>query len=796
MPANTSPETNEGMESILAAELPVFAAEQAERVLLELYGISGQAKRIAGERDLNFLVDAADGCRYVLKISNQEEGDEALEFQNAALMHLAQVAPALPVPRVLPNRTGATISPVSQGGRSYQARLLAYLPGETCINVSPTPVMRRSIGKTLAQLDRALRGFFHAAAGQRVIWDLQHAASLRSKIDYLATEPQRELARRVLDDFDANVAPMLPRLRRQVIYNDLNQNNLLLEPASGTVSGIIDFGDMVHSCLVNDLAIAVAHQLYRQCDPLPAAVDVIEGYVAVNPLEREEAAVLLDLVRMRLLSRELIAAWRVEANPAAPCYHAETSRMGWEALERLQQLDRAKAQREIFAAAGLPLPRLPAGSEAEYSKQMSDLIVRRNRLLGPTYKQFYQTPFFPEKGDGVWLTDIRGQRFLDGYNNVPHVGHCHPHVSAAVTRQVWSLNTNTRYLHDTILDYAEKLTSTMPDPLKVCLFVCSGTEANELAWRIAMANSGGDGAIVTRSAFHGNSTVIGALDSSTIPHDKLQPWVATVPAPDIPGSRPDRPVLSAEAYAEYYDTAISELAERGHQPAAFFACPVFASDGLYSAPAGYLAPAMAKLKAAGAVIVADEVQSGLGRTGTHMWGFQHAGFTPDIVTTGKPMGNGLPLAVVITSQAMLERFVETERYFNTFGGNPVVCAAGLAVLEVMEREQLQQNALQVGTYLREGLAGLMARHELIGDVRGTGFFAGVELVRDRTANTPAPTETRAVIEGLLARGVLVGITGAGRNLLKIRPPMCFSRANADQLVAALDDTLSTLSIKP
>ncbi len=420
------------------------------------------------------------------------------------------------------------------------------------------------------------------------------------------------------------------------------------------------------------------------------------------------------------------------------------------------------------------------------------LMERRSRLLGPMYKQFYQTPFMPVRGEGVWVTDHDGKRYLDAYNNVPHVGHCHPRVVEAACRQIGTFNSNTRYPSALIVDYAERLTGTMPDPLKVCMFVCSGTEANELAWRIARANSGGDGALVTRSAFHGNSTIIGALDTSTIPPERLQPWVATVPAPEHRGVGDRTPKLPAEAYARLYTRAIAELAARGHRPAALFACPVFASDGLYSAPAGYLDAAMAEVRRAGGLIIADEVQSALGRTGTHFWGFQHAGIEPDIVTMAKPMGNGLPLAVVVTSRQLVEGFLRTERYFNTFGGNQVVAAAGMAVLDVIRDESLQENALEVGAYLRGKIAALMEKDERIADVRGTGLFVGVEIVEDRAGHQPAPATARAIIEALVQRGVLVGITGEQRNLLKIRPPMIFSREHADLLLDTLEQTLTAL----
>jgi len=416
------------------------------------------------------------------------------------------------------------------------------------------------------------------------------------------------------------------------------------------------------------------------------------------------------------------------------------------------------------------------------------LLERRHAALGPAYKQFYQQPFVPVKGEGVWITDHHGRRYLDAYNNVPHVGHCHPEVVNAIARQAATFNSNTRYASHVVVDYAERLLATMPAPFDTAMFVCTGTEANELAWRIAMANTGADGAIVTQSAFHGNSTIIGALDTSTIPADQLEPWIATVPAPLFAGSREDAPQPpTADAYAAQYRAAVEQLAERGRRPAAYFVCPLFASDGLYPTPAGYLAPAIDEIHSAGALVIADEVQTALGRTGTHFWGFQHAGIQPDIVTMGKPMGNGIPLAVVATRRELVDGFLKHGRYFNTFGGNQVAAAAGRAVLDVLAQENLQQNALETGAYLRSGLSALMKRHAAIGDVRGTGFFAGIEIVE---GDQPAPGRARAIIEDMLSRGVLVGITGSHRNLIKVRPPMVFSRENADMVVDVLDHSLA------
>ena len=420
------------------------------------------------------------------------------------------------------------------------------------------------------------------------------------------------------------------------------------------------------------------------------------------------------------------------------------------------------------------------------NEQAPTLSERRLRLLGPGMRQFYDFPFHPVSGQGVWLVDGDGKRYLDAYNNVPHVGHCNRAVVEALSRQAATLNTNTRYLHETILDYAERLLATMPKGLDTCMFVCTGTEANDLAWRLARAYTGNDGAIATRHAYHGNSTFVSALDCSTRRPQRPNHWLATVPAPPDAAA----PGEDAAAYAGHFDAAIAALAAHGHRPAAFYMDSLFATDGLDLPAAGYLDEALRRLGAAGGLCVADEVQPGLGRTGTAMWGFQNLGIVPDIVTTGKPMGNGHPLAVLVTRREIVDAFFAGDRYFNTFGGNPVSAAVGLAVLDVVEREGLPDNARLVGSYLRGGLAELAGRHEAVGAVKGTGLFLGVAIVDPATGQAD-PASARRIINEMCRRGVLVGLTGPSSNLLKIRPPLVFGRAEADLLVGTLDVVLES-----
>ena len=418
------------------------------------------------------------------------------------------------------------------------------------------------------------------------------------------------------------------------------------------------------------------------------------------------------------------------------------------------------------------------------------LLERRARLLGPAYRLFYEAPLHPVRGQGVWLDDADGKRYLDAYNNVASVGHCHPHVVEAIARQAGVLNTHTRYLHEGVLDYAERLLATMPPALGHAMLTCTGSEANDLAMRIAKAHTKAEGLIVTRFAYHGVTESIAQASPSLGRFVQLGKTVRTVPPPDSYRVSPED---QGKAFAAGVRAAIADLQAHGVRPAALMVDTVFSSDGIFTDPAGFLTEAVEAIREAGGIFIADEVQPGLGRTGDAFWGFmRHEGLVPDIVTMGKPLGNGHPLAGLAIRPEVLAAFGRECRYFNTFGGNPVSMAAGMAVLDVIEREGLMANAQRVGRHLRAGLAKLAERHALIGDVRGAGLFVGVELVTDRQARTPATAETVRVVNGLRERQVLLSATGEHANTLKIRPPLVFSEANADLLVETLDQVLSAL----
>lgn len=414
---------------------------------------------------------------------------------------------------------------------------------------------------------------------------------------------------------------------------------------------------------------------------------------------------------------------------------------------------------------------------------MSDALARRKRLLGPHVTTFYKEPVHLARGEGVWLWGTDGRKYLDCYNNVPHVGHCHPRVVEAIATQAATLNTHTRYVHDGILDYGEALTAKFDHDLTSMVMVCSGSEANDVALRMAQAMTGKTGVITTDNTYHGNTTAVSQLNSSKVPIGGFKDHVKRVPAPDnmqpVGGTREGQKA----AFTTAVKAAIAELAESEHGLSALIICPYFANEGFPTLEEGFLDEAVGAVKAAGGIVIADEVQPGFGRIGSQWWGHQKLGFAPDIVTLGKPMANGHPVAATITRPEILTAFQEGFKYFNTFGGNPVSAAAAHAVLNVIEDEGLVENAADVGSYAVARLKELQTRYDVIADVRGSGLFLGVELWRD---GKPATEICTAMIDEMRDRGVLLHSEGRYDNTLKIRPPCAFDRGNADLLVETMN----------
>ena len=1009
---------------------PEFTTTEAVEIAHRLYAIAVAARALPSERDQNFLLTLEDGEKRVLKIANAREDLDLLEAENAVMLHVADRVAAAPTP--FPTLDGDFVTRIAgPNGNEHYLRLISFLPGRPMGKIKRHSAgLLHDLGRRVGQLNRALADFDHPAAHRDLHWDLANARREIERHKSLIDDPAlRSMIDSCVAGFERDVEPLLGRLRSSVIHNDANDYNVIVGGGDDfysrdqSVVGIIDFGDLVHSWTVADLAIAIAYAILDKPDPLPAAAHVVRGYHAEHPLTETELAALFGLVRMRLCvsvclaalqqrqrpddpyltisqapirntlprlaaihSRFAEAAFReacglaavpkagplttwlrsrqkefasvlgidltsepclvFDFSPGSPFFEGDpekffepdmTARLfrrmakagarvgvgrydeprlvyseamfadgedpgaerrtlhigldlfapadtpvyaplpgivhtatinpapqdyggvvilehaaptgpafftlyghlnpdavaglkagqtiaagqqfatlgtaagngGWsphlhlQILTDLLELDNdfpgvvRVSQREVWAGfsldpnliVGVPEERFPATE----SSKAETLAIRRKRA-GASLSLGYREPIKMVRGWQQYLYDDTGRKYLDAYNNVPQVGHCHPRVVAAAHQQMAVLNTNTRYLQDQFNRYAERLASTLPEPLDVCFFVNSGSEANELALRLARARTGQRDMIVLEGAYHGHTTSL--IDISPYKHDGpggsgAPAWVHTAPVADVyRGRYKSDDARAGEKYARHVLHIVQRLEANGRAPAGFIAesCPSVGGQIIF--PPGYLGAVYRHVRGAGGLCIADEIQTGYGRTGTHFYAFQSQDVVPDIVVLGKPIGNGHPVAAVVTTAEIAAAFANGMEFFSTFGGNTVSCAVGLAVLDVTLSENLQAHALEVGTYLLGQLRSLQSRYPLIGDVRGSGLFLGVELVRDRDTLEPAAAEASFICNRLRDHGILIGTDGPYHNVLKIRPPLPFDKGNAETLVSTLAKILA------
>jgi len=770
---------------------PAFSEDFARRIAEQEFALKGEFTALVSERDQNFMV-RENGSAWVLKISNAGEAEDVIDFQTRALDHLERQDPGLPVPRVRRNVEGNAIRWVEgPDGARHMVRAVSFLPGTMLDDVTLTPDLLHDVGASAARLDRAFRGFFHPGAANPHPWDLSRAANLRPHTSHIADKASRKAAEETLDHFGSEVAPRLEGLRHQVIHADAGGANLVVDPEANRVTGIIDFGDMMFAPLINELSLLLDFLRPAVDDRLALMEAAVAGYDIGLALEEDEVDLIYDLVLARYAQTMTIIAWRRAETPDQPDYLHELEPICGRAIDELASIGRDAVRARLRRAICYPPYCAVGDADTPEADDDGALLARRHNSLGEHLLLTYDNPVHVERGRGPWLYDANGRAMLDGYNNVPTVGHSHPHVARAVGRQMAALATNTRYLYQVIIDYAEQLADTFPGDLGACIFVNSGSEANDVAWQISRFLTGKRGGIIMEDAYHG---ITEALTAFSPHHGKaLEPHMRALMPPD-PYRGPygaGEPDLAAK-YAADVDRAIAELGEAGLGTACVMIDSSFCSNGVPDVPEDYLRLVTEKVRAAGGLFIADEVQFGFGRPGSHMWGFESYGAQADIVTLGKPVGNGIPLGVVVTTPEILDAFGKEVGMFSTFGGNPVACAAGSAVLDVIAREGLVERAGKTGEYLREGLRGLMNKHPLIGDVRGRGLIAGVEIVKDRESREPARAEMERILNRMRALGVLTGQEGHFGNIFKIRPNLSFQPEHADILIGVMDQALSEM----
>lgn len=761
---------------------PEFSAAQGEAFAREILGVACSATELPSYIDRNFRIRHAAGD-YVLKIAHDSTPRADMEFECLAMAALERAEVEIDAPRVVRADERSLYSVRGADGRAHVARLVSYVPGALLSTVErASDELFRDLGQKLAQVDHALAALDHPSRHRVLPWDIAHASWIAAHLDTIAEPERRALVDQAFLQFRARIVPALSDLPRSVIHNDANDNNLTIADDGQSIVGLFDFGDLVETARLFEPAIAATYAgFYRSDDPVEAITLVAAGYHSQLPFSDLELSLFRDAVCTRL-AVSVVSAARARASDPENSYAAASETQAWDLLAVLSAVDAGAFLSRLRRACGLTTASAPR-------RDTADLIAARRRSLGPSLSTAYERPLELVRGRGQYLFDPQDRAYLDCVNNVCHVGHSHPRVVEAASRQMALLNTNTRYLHPKILEYAERLTALMPEPLEVCFLVCSGSEANELALRLARTYTGRRAVAVLDHAYHGNTSSLVDLSPYKFAGAGGYPcpdWVHVMKAPD-----PYRDARGVDGQ-EFARQTIGQFLNSGPKVAALFAESLLGCGGQIVPPPGYLTQAFELVRASGAVAIADEVQVGFGRVGSHMWAFEAQGALPDIVTLGKPIGNGHPIGAVVTTRPIAEAFANGMEYFNTFGGNPVSCVVGLSVLDVIEDEHLQAHAAETGAVLRTSFEALARRHPLIGDVRGAGLFLGVELVRDRDTREPAPREADAVVQHCRGEGILLSTDGPHHNVLKVKPPMPFDAIDAQLLVATVDRALSAL----
>lgn len=761
--------------------------EQASKIALDHYGIRGQVKSLVGYDDLNFLVVDSEERKYVMKFISGENPLELLLAQDKVLEYLKDdksLEEAFPT--LLKTKDLNTFKRIqTSDGRQYYVRLFSYMEGEFLANVKHTNDLLFDLGQFLAHMDKRLLGInLPAIEVRRLEWDLQYLMDSAKYLPYIEEISKRRIVGYYFLQFKEWIEPKIKHLRKSIVHSDANDWNVLVK--DGKVTGILDFGDIAHSQIINELAIAIAYVAMNKDNPLAAACEVTKGYHSIFPLEAEELDVLYYLIASRLCISICKSAYSKTIHPENK-YLIISEKSAWDLLEKWIEINPISAENAFKETCDFK-PRQPIDH--------SEFLERRFEHISTSLSIHYDHPVKMEKAALQYMYDDRGNTFLDCVNNICHVGHCHPKVVEAGQKQMALLNTNTRYLYDSLNDYAEKLCATFPEPLNKVFFVNSGSAASDLAIRLAKTYTGCDEIIVVDHGYHGQTQTaieispykfLGKGGKGKAAHTHIAP----IPDTYRRLYKTDDP-RAGEKYAEEVGSLMDEVKAHGKEIAAFICEPIIGCGGQVVLPPSYLENVYSLVRKHGGVCIVDEVQTGFGRVGSHFWAFEREDVVPDIVILGKPMGNGHPLAAVVTTNEICQSFENGMEFFSSFGGNPVSCAIGMAVLEVIEEEHLQENASKLGNYLMYELTKLKEPYRIIGDVRGAGLFLGIELVKDRGTLEPATEEVDRLINGMRRKGILLSTDGPFKNVIKFKPPLCFSMRNAEQFLYEFENSLKTL----
>ena len=753
--------------TVLSTAAPRFSDEAITRIVERSYGVNGSVlRRLNSERD-QVVMFGDDARQLVVKLSNESESASNIDLEEQAAVWAVTTDPGLPLTTPLPLvgsdvRHGVVEHPVT--GSSHFLRAYVRLPGQAELrgtDIAPRTAI--GYGAMTARTARALRGFFHPAAGRRVLWHVEERAKTRGLVDNITDPATRGLVERAYDGFEDRVAPSWGGLRSQVVHGDLTLENLLVDGED--VVGVLDLGDLTHSTLVFDIAAAFgSFASTMQGEHLFRILRLfLDGYRSVTPLEPEELAALGDTIAVRAATTLCISHWRAAAHPDNAAYIQNWDDISLSLLRQFEELGSDEVTRRLGGPAAPP--------------DTEDLTRRRTSVFGEALAPLtYSRPLHLASGRGATMTDSDGTTYIDAYNNVPVVGHAHPRVSGAIADQARILSTNLRYLHPRAIELSERLVATLPADLDTVLLVNSGSEAVDLAWRLATTATGREGGLVTEFAYHGVTTATAALSPEEWRNDWAPNHIERFAAP-----RGEAP--STDAFGE----ATTRLHAAGHEPALVMVEALYTSDGILDPGATYHRDLCAAAHAAGALVVADEVQAGFGRAGDHLWSFTESGLDPDIVTLGKPMGNGYPIAAVITRRSHVEALGHRAEFFSTFAGSPVAAAAAVAVLDVIEDNDLVAHASIMGELLRHRLREGTASSPAVRAVRGRGLLVGVDL------GGTARAEVTAVLDRVRENGVLIGTTGPRSDVLKIRPPLVITAQQIERVSSVVSSAIDQIA---
>jgi len=653
-----------------------------------------------------------------------------------------------------------------------KSKLLAHIEGRFIADVPHSEELLFSLGEKIAELDISLQAIESPVLSSRILfWDIQNTHLSLPKIVFIGEAERRKLIQYYIDRFITFVLPVQHLLRHSIIHGDLNDYNILVD--GDCISGFLDFGDATYSPMVNDLAIAITYLMLNKQNPFEVILPIIKGYQKHISLTKFEVELLPELISSRLCISLCNSAEKKHLGQDND-YVLISEKPAWDLLELWSRTNPIEIQNYFLEAANF---------REDENVAENEILKIRSRVSGKSLGLSYEEPIHMTSALFQYMFDNKGNSYLDCYNNIPHVGHCHPAISRVISNQIRTLNTNTRYLTDAFNRCSERLLEYFPKQLTKIFYLNSGSEASDLAIRIARTITRRKTVAVLEHGYHGNTST--GIEISSYKFDGkggngIGSNILKLPLPNLFKGK----FISAKEYARH---AINSLEQLPEKPCAFVAEPISGCGGQVPLAEGYLQILYEYFAANGIIAISDEVQTGFGRLGNWFWGFEMHNVTPDIVVLGKPMGNGHPVAAVITTAEIAEKFSNGMEFFSSFGGNTVSCEVVSSVLEVIETESLQKNAKLVGKYFKDELHILKDKFPIIADVRGEGLFLGIEFYTN--SGQPDKLTANLIKNKLKEKLILTGTDGPFDNVIKIKPPLCFTKDNVDSFIDKIEDIL-------